>query len=121
MSYCRWSSDDFTSDLYIYGAVDGISLHIAANRRVDHEMPPDVPIDEVEAWVARCMAVLDIVKDLPLVPIELPHAGESWYGLSCGEAADKVEYLIGLGYRVPKGVVEALREDAREAAAQERP
>ena len=32
MSYCRWSSDDFRCDLYIYESAAGFVIHVAANR-----------------------------------------------------------------------------------------
>ena len=35
MSYCRWSSDDFQCDVYVYESVaGGFVTHVAANRVV---------------------------------------------------------------------------------------
>lgn len=117
MSYCRWSSDDFASDLYIYESVDGFVIHVANSRHiVDRSgLPPIVEMGDeawVDSWVARNAAVMELVKDAPLEKIDLPQAGESFYLGDAVEAADKVVELIALGYHVPDGVVEALREEA---------
>jgi hypothetical protein len=115
MSYCRWSSDDFECDLYIYESVDGFQVHVASNRHVIDRsgLPPVVEFgdpDWAEAWATRSMAVQELVEDAPLEKIDLPQAGESFSFETGDEAADKVEELIALGYHVPDGVVESLRE-----------
>jgi hypothetical protein len=124
MSYCRFSSNDFQCDLYIYGDVQGgITIHVSASRYVfakplppSLEYPgPDTPKDEVYAWAKkeadRMVAVMAMLDHKTMVPIELPYAGQSFYGLSGVEAVVKVRALKKLGYRVPGGVIEALEED----------
>jgi hypothetical protein len=116
VSYCRWSSDDFQCDLYIYESVEGFQIHVANNRHVIDRsgLPPEVQVGDegwADAWVARQMAVMELVKDAPLEPIDLPQAGESFSFKTGAEAADKVEELIAIGYHVPKGVVESLRDE----------
>lgn len=45
MSYCRWSTDDFLCDLYIYEHYEGFwAIHVASIRRVYHKpLPPPDP------------------------------------------------------------------------------
>ena|SRR6478752_3658803 len=117
MSYCRWSSDDFASDLYIYESAEGFVIHVASSRHVVDRsgLPPVVEFGDpgwAEAWAERGMAVMELVKDAPLEKIDLPQAGESFTFDDAIEAADKVVELKALGYHVPDGVVEALREEA---------
>lgn len=118
MSYCRWSSDDFRSDLYVYEAAEGVFVGVAGGRLVLPEMPPALPargtvsVDEwIEAFIERNHVVMDIVDAAERVEIDLPQAGEHFYGLTFEEAADKVAELAALGYHVPAGVEAALREE----------
>ena len=37
MSWVRWSSDDFRSDVYVYESDEGVTIHVAANRHVRDE------------------------------------------------------------------------------------
>ena len=119
MSYCRWSSDDFESDLYIYESIEGFQVHVASNRHnIDRSgLPPVKELGEegwIEAWLARHAAVQELVSDAPLEKIDLPQAGGSFRHFDTGwEAADKVAELAALGFHVPDGVVEALREEGR--------
>ena len=115
MSYCRWSSDDFACDLYIYESGNGFEVHIASNRHVIDRsgLPPKAEFGDpgwIEVWLARNAAVSELIKDAPLEKIDLPQAGESFIYATGDAAADKVQELIALGYSVPDGVVESLRE-----------
>lgn len=127
MSYARFSSDDFRSDVYIYGTANGgtkyTALHVASNRHdFDHEglpevppMPgPDAPEDEIsewsDAWLARHQEVGERLKDAPLVPIDHSLAGFSYDFEDPAECADFCVILQEQGFHIPYGVIEALRE-----------
>ncbi len=113
MSFCRWSSDDFDCDLYIYEGTSGYDVHVAGSRhQFDRDVlgPPVVPADG-DAWIARHLALRVALESAPLVPIGLSRDGESYTLDTADEAADLVEDLIAEGYHVPGGVVEALREE----------
>lgn len=119
MSYCRWSTDDFRSDLYVYHDCGGQwVVHVAAKRVAFAEtLPPKLMKDSSEAgwsqdYVRRTLAVLEIVQRSERVPIGLSRDGKSGYFDSPGEAADLVESLAEEGYIVPDGVVEEIREEA---------
>lgn len=122
MSVCRFSSDDWRSDLYIYESRQGWEVHVAARRHVPRvPLPPPldfemVPHDErtIRAWVERSAEVTRIIMaESDLVDIGLPHDGESQTFSDPAAAAVWVEELAALGYCVPDGVVEELREEAR--------
>ena len=119
MSYCRWSTDDFQCDLYVYEHVGGgFIIHVAGNKVIFKDpLPPQVEITEdADAWFARYQTVMKMIDECERVPLDLPHDGESFHLDTAAEAADKVEELLALGYRCPDDVVPALRSEAAEEA-----
>lgn len=113
MAYCRWSTDDFQCDLYVWADWGGgWGVAVAARRTVfDEPLPEPVPATEetIDAWIERQR----IVHDLPChhEDIDLPHAGEIFVEPTAREAADRVARLRALGYRCPDHVEKDLREE----------
>ncbi|NII53536.1 hypothetical protein [Luteibacter sp. SG786] len=118
MSYCRWSTDDFQCDLYVYESVGGFwSTNVAGNRIVYKEpLPAPVPYtaERFREWLERDERVFQMIDEADRIDIDLPHAGESFEDPTPGACADRLEYLKGLGYRFPDDVIEALREEQEE-------
>lgn len=118
MSYCRFSSDDFRSDVYVYWSfLGGITTHVAGSKVVfDESLPPEVPFPhcDVRAFVEREIVVLDIVKRSRRVPIGLPNDGATFSDATPGACADRLEALRAEGYRVPQSAIDALRAEACE-------
>ena len=115
MSYCRFSSDDWASDLYVYAHVDGgYAIHVAGNRVVgdvpkcEHLFTKDTLPQFFEAHEVQ-MRFLDTAKR---VPIGLPCDGESYYLATALETLDKLYDLRDLGYHVPQYALDALKEEA---------
>lgn len=125
MSYCRWSSDDFRCDVYVYESDRGFEIHVASNRVVFAEPLPDpVPlllpdgsVGDVAAYTARSRAVHDLIDRSAREPIGLPHDGESFCYDTPGEAAARLQALAEVGYRVPASVVATLVVEESEADA----
>jgi hypothetical protein len=115
VSYCRWSSDDFQCDLYVYGASDGITIYVAGQRHAipADKLPPPVDDNDEDAWVKRHMAVMELVRVAPLEPIGLPFDGEAYYGLTELDAAAKIRELIAVGYRCDPSVADELESEGR--------
>jgi hypothetical protein len=118
MSYCRWSTDDFGCDLYVYEDVNGgWTIHIAQSRVVG-EVPPvdwsllDGPAGTGAEFVRQHKAQTDFVFGAEFEPINLPHAGQTFNLPTADEAAAKVEELLALGYRAPAYVAANLRAEA---------
>lgn len=117
MSYCRWSTESPRSDIYCYESDVGYEVHVTRCRRVlPLDLPPPVPFDgdHIAEWVARREVVAQMLDAAPLVPIGLPHDGESWCVRMPGEAADLLARLRDIGYDVPDSAIEALREEAAD-------
>lgn len=122
MSYCRWSSDDFDCDVYVYADVrGGWSTHVAGRRVVyKAPLPPEVALparsdptyDEAfEAWFERHRKVKAMRDEADLVEIGLPHDGETFSDETPGLCADRLEYLRVLGYHVPQYAIDELRTE----------
>ncbi len=121
MSYCRFSTDDFQCDFYIYECVtDQWMIHVAGRKVVYKEpLPEPVKLDAEseeswKAWFDRKKKVDEIRERSELVAIGLPYDGQTIAVDSPGECADAVEMLLALGYRAPKRIVEDLRGEQKE-------
>lgn len=118
MSYCRFSSNDYQSDVYVYWSfLGGISTHVAGARVVfDEPLPPKIPFPhcDVRAFVEREIAVLEIVKRSKRVPIGLPNDGAMFFDATPRDCVARLEALRAEGYRVPQGAIDALLAEARE-------
>ena len=116
MSYCRWSTDDFTCDLYVYEDVSGgWTTHVAGLRVVwDARRPAPLEVDwreDMGAWFERNRVVMALLDDISRVPIGLPADGETFNDPTPGACADRIEALQAMGYRCPDEVVALLREE----------
>jgi len=120
MSYCRFSSYEYACDVYVYAGIGGgFVTHVARGRYVfDPPLPPPIELTEstIDAFVRRDAEVQARVDASTLVPIELPHAGETFDDADAGACAARLIELKRLGFRVPQAAIDALREEAAEQA-----
>jgi len=116
MSYCRWSSDDFSCDVYVYeNCIGGWTTHVAGNRVLgDIPKTPPMEQDNMPAFVAAYKAQMDFLETAKRAPIGLPHDGESFDDPSPGDCADRLESLRAEGYVVPQYAIDALRGEQSE-------
>lgn len=118
MSYCRWSSDDFTCDVYCYEHVDGHwAIHVATNRVVGDVPHIDWSLlhkgeEGTAAWVAQNKAQHAFLDQCEHEPIGLPHDGETFREDTPADAAVRLRALKAIGYHVPDYAIEALDEEA---------
>ena len=120
MSYCRWSSDQFGSDVYVYEAVDGgYTCHVAARRHASDEPKPpafegELTPESVPQYMAAHHALMEWCEGAHMEPIGLPHDGDSINLDTPGEMADKLVELKEEGYHVPQYAIDTLREEQEE-------
>lgn len=121
VSYCRWSSDDWQCDVYVYESARGYEIHVAANRLVPAApFPPPNVYDSpdadaaVDAIVDRMMEVSRIAGISVHAPIGGPLDGESYTEPTPGDAADRLEAIRAAGYNVPQYAIDELREEAAD-------
>lgn len=115
MSYCRWSSDDFACDVYVYESTgDDWVTHVARNRPVG-VVPPMPPFRADPAWAEEFIqahqAQHEFLKTAPRAPLGLPHDGDSFSDATPGACAERLELLRAVGYRVPQYAIDELRQE----------
>ena len=124
MSYCRWSSDKFQSDVYVYANVSGYWTTHVANLRIAEEYPhPDpysyemvskTPNDE---WTKQIKAYHEWLDTVDHKPFGLPHDGQTFNDKTPQDCAKTLRKLRDLGYRVPDGVIEELEAEEFDPVA----
>lgn len=127
MSYCRWSSDDWQCDVYVWADVSGGWCTEVAGRRFvfDVPLPERVELphpftdEQFHAWWTRAEQVMEMQGDEQYghwYELPEPDGGRSYWHGAPGECADNLERLREAGLNVPQGAIDALREEEAEAA-----
>lgn len=114
MSYCRWSSDSYRCDLYVYESDDGFHTHVAGCRHVLDwsDLPPPVDVrEDPEGYLSRHKALMAALDGAGLEPIGGPHDGESFIDGDAESCADRVAALRAAGYWCPDDVETLLRAE----------
>ena len=116
MSYCRWSSDSFQCDLYVYRDVEGgWSIHVAKSRRVFHSpIPPPPPEGDFKATFEHMEAIIRLLRDATIVPIGLPYDGKDFRGERDSTVAT-LRMLKEAGYRFPYKIIEEIAAEEENA------
>jgi hypothetical protein len=128
VSYCRWSSDWYRSDVYVYESDDGFVTHVAATRWVHATglpcpRPATIQLPDLTAHAAIALAKAqdEWFANCRLENIGLPYDGRGFTDGSPRECAETLAMLAGCGYRVPDGVIETLLEEQAELDRAARP
>lgn len=118
MSYCRFSTNDFACQLYVYASTEGYSIHVAANKPVgdipkitSDYLDTRTPTSTAEEYVVQHKAQLDWLKDCKREKITLKYAGESFY-LPQEQTVAKLKELKELGYVFPDYVISDIEDEA---------
>ena len=113
MSYCRFSSDNWSCDIYCYEGGSGFVTHVAGNRVLgDIPKTPALTKESIPDYMVAHKAQMAFFDTCERAPIGLPHDGESFDDDTAGECADRLESLRADGYNVPQYAIDALREEA---------
>jgi hypothetical protein len=113
MAYCRFSSDNFQCDVYVYEGGGGWTTHVAGNRPLGAIPARPAPTsDNFVEFVAAHRAQLEFLATCARAFITLPHAGESFLDDTPGACADRLLMLRALGYTVPQYAIDELRMEA---------
>lgn len=119
MSYCRWSTDDYQCDVYVYEHVGGWwQIHVASNRRTPKEpFPPKVKFtdggteQEWKQWHDRANTVSDMLDSAERKRIGLSCDGANFQCGTPGQCAEVLKMLKDEGYNVPQDVIDILRKE----------
>jgi len=110
MSYCRWSSDGWRSDVYVYESSDGFEIHVARYKRVHPDPCPTVDYTSPDA-AEQDEAADRWLDESRLEPLSLPCDGASFCFATPREAACKLRELHQEGYHIPLHALGALAEE----------
>lgn len=120
MSFCRFSDDNWKSDVYAYESDRGFELHIASVRRVgDIPVLPsifDLSTEEFAKAYQEWMAAIDAVERVPIGGV---FDGKSYTYATLGDLQRALLDLQTHGYHVPDFALEAIEEELNEEAPNE--
>jgi hypothetical protein len=122
MSYCRFSSDNWRSDLYVWGGADGIVVCVAGNRRMGPLMNDFWPTDwgndaQVKMWAKSHQAQMAALESCSTVFIDHPESGAMDTYADARDALERLVYLRNEGFHVPQFALDRLAEEALEEEA----
>lgn len=116
MSYCRWSSDNWNCDVYVYESDEGWVIHVANNHRIaDTPCPalPDILTTSSEDWQKAYQEQCEWVETSICQPIGLPEDGKTFIEESPANCANRLIELKNTGYVVPQHVIDTLLDEPR--------
>lgn len=116
MSYCRWSTDDFGCDLYVYmSGDDRYTIHVAGNRVVGDIPKITVELfpDTVKEFLVQHDAQMEWLKTAERKPIGLEHDGKT-FDLSGEGTIAKLRELKRLGYKFPDYVIDDIANEGAD-------
>ena len=118
MSFCRFSDDNFKSDVYAYESADGFKLHVAGNRVVgDVPARPsiaDIPSIAPGEFSRAHQAQHEFLETAERAPIGGPYDGQSFRYATLRELYDGLLQLRADGSHVPQFALEAIEEELNE-------
>jgi hypothetical protein len=132
MSYCRFSSDNWNCDVYVYeNCSGGWTTHVADRRlwvrpipAMDHlKITTKVNVFilwiRIKLWRIRYTLNVLSLKLIPLRRSNLPYAGETFNDPTPQQCAARLVSLLKLGYKVPDFAIQALLNEALNSLLEE--
>ena len=121
MSYCRFSSDGFKSDVYLYGSVDNdYVLHVASSRiknidELSKNLDLKIEKDNIKSFMKQYTKLLQkINKHAIHENINGKYDGQIFSFKTSKETIKMLKTLKKEGYHVPKNVFKMLKEESLE-------
>ena len=114
MSYCRFSSDDWKSDVYCYADVGGgYTTHVAGNRTKINapEIPDSLLESDPKKWLKLHKKQMKFLEIAEREDINLPHAGETFNDPDLKSFQERLLELKNIGYYVPDYATERIKEE----------
>jgi hypothetical protein len=113
MSYCRFSSDNFRSDVYVYYGDDGYTCHIAARKISNIDQCPEISIslnlEDNQKFIERYQQRQAWMENYALrVPIKHDLAGTTFTTNTSEEMVEELLFLRQEGFHVPQNAIDAL-------------
>lgn len=116
MSYCRFSSDNWKSDVYVYASVHGgYQCHVAHAKHIHPEGKECPPMDWTTA--ESLGETYDAQRKWLDESVLAPHTMQEVEDFVTETAKGMAEALLAIrcmGYHVPQGAIDALNEEDEE-------
>ncbi len=115
MSYCRFSSDGFMCDVYVYKDTSGgWTTHVAATRLIERAPGywwKGITKDEFKEVYDRYAKHMDTTERKS---IGLCYDAQSFNDPTPGDCASRLEELKAMGYNVPQYAIDTLHKEEAE-------
>jgi len=121
MSYCRWSSDNFNCDIYAYESDDGFVIHVGTGRykgeipKCDFSLIMKGGEENVEEYMRQRRIQAAYFQTCGTELIGLPEDGETFTLSDIEDFYNKMVELKNIGYIIPDGVIEGIKEEINES------
>lgn len=116
MSYCRFSSDNWKSDVYVYESDNGFVIHVAGARYTTEipnvpPMPSGGTYEEWKEWFNLHNKQMKAVSSAPTKTIGGDYDSQTFICETAEETLDKLKDIKEHGYNVPDFAFESLKEE----------
>lgn len=133
MSYCRWSSDGFKCDVYVYESQYGYTCHVAGRKIVNFNEAPPIPSffdympkpedklkdEDIQDYIKKRRVWEDWFDNRAIHEnIGLEFDGETINTESATSMANELTMLKEMGYQVPQYAIDSLYEEGLENGEQ---
>lgn len=98
MAFCRYSSNNWMCDIYMYSCETGYVIRVAS-LRLKHEPPVIDAKDDIKLLELQIKKQNKFLETAEMSRIGLKYDGKVFYDLSCNEALDTLKMLHDEGYR----------------------
>lgn len=120
MSYCRWSSDKFKSDVYVYEDVlGGYMVHTCNHKYVFHpdhpypSFPLNTSRDNLKEYLRQYRSAMDNAE-LVEMKSATDYLGKTWNFPTLRETIDFLLCLRSNGLHVPDVAIEVMEQEIEE-------
>lgn len=119
MSYCRWSSDCYQSDVYVYEDTSGgWTTHVAGSRHHPLKPCPTPPakhtVEATMAYWMECDEWLAGVSNWEFQNIDHEAAGRTFNDPTAKDCAERLRRMQSEGLIVPQYAIDALEVEVAE-------
>lgn len=116
MSYCRFSSDDFQSNVYVYEHVHGGYFTHVASRKLISDIPKLSPPSDksLDNFVESYRAQSAAIKVAEFAPIGLPYDDENFVDDTLPELLNRLTMLKEVGYHIPQEAFDRIKAEIEE-------
>lgn len=116
MSYCRFSSDNWTSDVYVYESDSGFVIHVAGSRYItDIPKVPPMPHKGTDKewadWFKLHNAQMEVISNAETKDIGGVYDSKTFIMDDQLGTIEKLKDIKEHGYNVPDFVFDSLQEE----------